>query len=108
MTAVFDGMAGVFNTVFGAPVLHTASGASAVEVQAIFREEPVEVLDDQGHTVLTIGPTLAVQKPTDQTIQFDDLINPGNGKLYRVENSIGNGSPASDAFVIFDLGEVDA
>lgn len=104
--SVFDGLAGVLNGMFGATVSHTPQGQAAVDIEAVFREEPIAVTDDDGRDVLIVAPTLRVQKPTADTIAAKDTIAPGNGRTYRVVNRHPNGSPAADAFVIFELEEI--
>lgn len=105
MTTLFNGLAGILNDVFGGPVSHRPQGGAAVAIQAVFREEPISVQDEDGAEVLIVAPTLQVQKPVAETITRKDLIVPGNGKSYRVMNRHPNGSPAADAFVVFELEE---
>jgi len=106
MTSAFDGMAGVIGKVLGATVIHVdALGVSRELTGAIFRVGPVEIQDDDGRVVLLVVPSLAVQRPAADAILRGDLINPGNGKIYRVESSQPNGSPAPDAYVTIELEE---
>lgn len=106
MTGIFDGMAGVLNGVFGAPVAHLPVVGAPVTMRGIFREQPIEVADEDGRAILIIAPTLRVRKADAATIATRDEIEPGNGKTYTVENRHPSGSPANDAFVIFELEEV--
>ncbi|WP_243612933.1 head-tail joining protein [Shimia aestuarii] len=103
MTSVFDGMAGALNATFGALVQHTPSGGEAVEIRAIFREQPIEVPDEDGRNILTVAPVLRVQRPVADGVSRDDVIEPGDGESYRVLNALTSGSPAADAFVLFQL-----
>jgi len=104
--SIFDGMAGILNGVFGDPVTHTPAGGAGTTIQAVFREGPVQVLDDDSRVILSVTPTLKVQRPVDEALSRRDLIQPGNGKTYQIVNDQPNGSPASDAFVFFELEEV--
>lgn len=106
MTGIFDGMAGVLNGVFGAPVTHyPAAGGSAV-LQGVFREDPVEVLADERGTILIEAPTLRLLRDDALSVARGDTIDPGRGKTYRVLNRLTAGSPASDGFWTFELEEV--
>jgi hypothetical protein len=106
MTSVFDGMATVIGKVLGATVIHVdAFGVSHDLTGAIFRVGPVEIQDDDGRVVLLVVPSLSVQRPAADSIRRGDMINPGNGKIYRVETSQPGGSPAPDAFVTIELEE---
>lgn len=96
-------MAGLLNEILGAPVTWTPSGGSATALQAVFREEPVRVPDEDGSETLLVMPILRVQRPAADAIARGDLIAPGTGKTYRIEARHPSGSPASDAFVIFEL-----
>jgi hypothetical protein len=103
MTALFDGLAGLLNDVFGSAVTHTPQGGSSRVIKAVFRDEPESVTDREGYQYLVTVPTLRVLKADAADIARDDTIEPGNGVTYIVLNAQPNGSPASDAFVIFEL-----
>lgn len=96
-------MAGVLSGVLGAPVQWIPEGGGATSIQAIFRETPVRVADEDGSETLLEMPTVHVQLPEASAIRARDTIVPGNGKTYRVGPRHGTGSPAADAFVIFEL-----
>lgn len=104
--SVFDGMAGVLGDALGTSVMHLPVQGQSSSIQAVFREGPVRVLDEDGGFVLTTFPSLKVQEPLAASLQRKDRIDPGNGKIYEILNSQPSGSPASDAFVIFELEEV--
>jgi len=106
MSAIFDGMATVLNDVFGAVVTWTPSGGEAVEITGRFRAEPVRVADEDGREFLMTAPSLRVTRPAADDLAEGDEIAPGNGKTYRILNSHPSGSPAVDAFVIFELEQV--
>lgn len=103
MTSVFDGMAGLLNDVFGGPVMHRPRGGVPQSRHWVFREPPVEVMDDDGHAVLDIIPILRVPGSDAASVSIGDQVEPGNGKTYRVINRQPSGSPAADAAVIFGL-----
>lgn len=103
MTALFDGLAGLLNDVFGAPVTHTAPDEDPRVIQAVFREAPETETDREGYPYLVIVPTLRVLKADAVGISHDDIIEPGNGSRYLVKNRQPDGSPAADAFVVFEL-----
>lgn len=96
-------MAGVLGAVLGTSVSWTPHGGSATDIDAIFREDPVAEADDQGREILVTMPSLRVQRPAAVAIARGDIVEPGNGKTYRILNKHPSGSPASDAFVLFEL-----
>lgn len=101
--SLFDGMTGILADVFGAPVTWTPRNAPPVSLRAVFRETPVRVPTEDGGETLTVSPTLTVQRPAADSIVRGDTIEPGNGRSYRVIAPFPSGSPAVDAFVIFEL-----
>lgn len=103
MTSVFDGMAGIINGVLGDTVTVLPAVGSSFDLAGIFREEPIEVLEADGRGVLIMSPTLSVQKPLSASLAKGDVIQPSDGRQFKVVNRQSNGSPASDAFVIFEL-----
>lgn len=105
MTGVFDGLASVINRTFGATVTHTPDGGAAREIRAIFREEPVGIPDDDGREVLDFAPVLSAQKADAAGINRGDKIALADGREWRVLNAQINGSPAADAFTVFELEE---
>lgn len=103
MPSPFDGMAGILSGALGGVVTHTPVGGATVEIPAIFREQSIAVPDDSGREILGLLPVLRVTRPLAETISRGDTIVPANGKSYRVVFSQVSGSPASDAFVLFEL-----
>jgi len=101
--SIFDGMAGVLNDVFGAPVLFLPRTGGEQQIKSVFREEPVTVTGEDGREVLIVAPTWKVPSTAGVDIVREDCIEPGNGKRYRILNRIHSGSPASDRFVIYEL-----
>lgn len=108
MTAIFDGMAGLLNDTFGGPVTHTPQGGAAVDIQGVFREDPVTIFDEDDREVLVEVPTLRVLWDVAETISAGDSLTPGNGVSYLIgARHRASASPASDAFVLFELEDAD-
>lgn len=103
MASIFDGMAGLLSDVFGSPIIHTSADGSERTITGIFRGHPVDLSEEDGHTVLEIAPTLRVTSQAAVGILVGDRILPTGAAVHRVLNRIPSGSPASDAFVIFEL-----
>jgi len=106
MASVFDGLSGVINATFGSPIDWRQNGGVPVSVQSVFRETPISVATEDGHSVLITAPTWRVPRPAADLVQAGDTISPSFDKFFRVLNKIGSGSPAADAFVVFELEEV--
>lgn len=106
--SVFDGMSGVLASVFGAPITYLPQGGTPRVVQSIFRDMPVEAVDQDGHPVLITSPSWRVQHDLVPELVKGDRIEPGNGKTYAVFNVVPSGSPASDANVICELERIFA
>ncbi|PYG33119.1 hypothetical protein C8N36_102114 [Pelagimonas varians] len=91
--------------VFGDRVDLEPSSGPATFVQGIFRREPIEVDGDDGAPVLILSPTLQVTR--DQTVRLERgcevLPSVAPGERFRVVNGQPTRSPASDAFVIYEL-----
>lgn len=102
MTSYFDGLATTLNDVFGDVVRHTPQVGSARDIQGVFRAEPVEILDEERGAVLMLSPSLRVLKDIGADITSGDQIT-ADGSDYIVLNSLPSGSPADDAFVMFEL-----
>lgn len=107
MVAAFAGLTRVLNSVFGSPVTFLSPVGVPFQVQAVFREEPVEMLQPDGGSVLDLRPMVRVPQSDAGSIQRGWRCQPGNGNTYRVLNRLANGEPAADRFVMFEL-ELDA
>lgn len=103
MPGVFDGMAGVLNAVFGAPVTYLPVNGQSVAVQSVFREEPITVSGSDGGDVLIEAPTWKVPSDVLSDVPRGARITLADGRIYRILNRIGTGSPAADAFVVYEL-----
>ena len=106
MSSIFDGMAPLLNDIFGSAVTWTPAGGVATTITARFREEPVRVLDEDGREILMTAPSLRLPKSEAASVALGDRIAPGNGRTYEVLNRHPSGSPAEDAFEIFELRDV--
>lgn len=107
MTGIFDGLAGICESVFGGVVTHIPDGGAGIptEIMGAFRETPVDLpgADDMG-ALRWVEVSLAVREPVALTLVEGDTIEPGNGKSYRVKpGAQPSGSPASDRFWNFSL-----
>lgn len=106
MSGLFDGMAELVAGVFGKPVTYQPKDGLARQVLSIFRDQPVEASDADGHPVLITSPSWRVQKHLVPELAKGDRIQPGNGRSYAVLNVEPTGSPAADAAVICELERV--
>lgn len=103
MPALFDGMAKVLAGTFGDPVRYAPQVGEPRIVQSVFRESPIEVVDQDGHPVLIVSPSWRVQKHLVPEAKRGDQVEPSNGKIYVISNVSPSGSPADDAFIICEL-----
>jgi len=102
VTALFDGMAGVLNDVFGASVTIYPSGGLGTKIQGVIRDREVEVADEDGEPVLATMTTLRALRADVLTLGAGDMIVAAIGShrvLYRVPPE----SPADDRFETFVL-----
>lgn len=106
MTGLFDGMAGVLNDMFGASVSHTPAGGATVQITGVFRLEQVRVADETGGEYLDMRPLLRVLPDVAAGLSRGGQIEPGDGHAYKILARQPSGSPASDAFVVFELERV--
>jgi hypothetical protein len=107
MTGIFDGMAGALADVFGAPVRYQSACSGPRVIRSIFREAPVEVMDDMGRASIVVAPTWKVPATQADGIERGDEIEPQPGRRFRVLNRVHSGSPAADRFVTFEMEAVD-
>lgn len=96
-------MASILADVLGAPVRYEPSIGIPRDIVSVFREDPLEAIDQDGHPVLIVSPTWRVQRHLVPEIAREDRIAPGNGRIYRVLNHDPSGSPAADAMLICEL-----
>lgn len=110
MTGIFDGMAGVLNTVFGAPVTITPQGSAPATLAGVFRELPIEQETGDGRMIVTVTPTLRVPKDVIAQLAVGDLVAPSltPGRTFTVLQWVPSPSAAADAFITYLLEEVRA
>jgi len=106
MTDVFRGVAGALNRVFGAPLRYVPQGGSHQNIHSVFRETPIVVAADDGSDVLMTAPTWRVPKNMVSDVQTGDQVQAPDGRWFSIVNEIGTGSPADDAFLVFELREL--
>ena len=103
MPSIFDGMASVVNSVLGDPVTYITKHGAVSSVHSMFRDGPVEAIDEDGHPVIITSPSWRVRKMDVPHIARDDRIIAPNGRTYQILNVSPSGSPAADAMVICEL-----
>lgn len=108
MASIFDGLGTLTAAVFGSAVSVIPLGGIARTVQAVFREEPVPVLTQDGTEIPTILPTLRAPRGQIGDLVADSAVRPGNGKEYRVVASILTGNPAPDGHLVLQLEMIGA
>lgn len=103
MTSVFDGMAGVISATLGASATYLPVTGSAAQIRGVFREEPIEVAREDGSVVLIEAPTMRVSRAVLADVRRGDRFLLADGRTFKVLNRIGTGSPAADAFFVYEL-----
>lgn len=101
--SLLDGMAELLTGVFGAPVSFQPIAGPARVVQSVFREDPITVGGSDGGDVLIEAPTWRVPKTALINALRLDRIQVADGRVFQILNKIGTGSPAADAFVVYEL-----
>lgn len=102
MTSVFDGMAGVLNGVFGAPVTIHPGGGGGVEIRGVIRDREVEVPDGDGQVVLGTFTTLKAQVGDVTGLVRGNAVSQG-ARSWTVDYRLPSESPAADRFETFVL-----
>lgn len=105
--SVFDGMTGVLDEAFGAPVTWTAAPAGPVTISGVFREEVLDEAIADGRPDTLAVPMLRVRK-TVALLAKGHLVQPSAapGRSFTVLRVIPASSPAADAFLLYILEEV--
>lgn len=107
--SVFDGLTGVLNATFGAPVTVTPKVGSPVQIVAQFRENAREVMTDAGVPVWVDTPTLQVARAADGSLPAaivkGSLVEPSirPGEAWRIRDIYRDRSPALDAYAVCAL-----
>ncbi|WP_349295786.1 hypothetical protein ABEB22_15180 (plasmid) [Thioclava sp. 'Guangxiensis'] len=106
MSYFLTGMADICSDLLGGPVLYTPKGGAPREIQSIFRAEPIEAEDQDGHPITIMAPTWRVRRDLVPDLAKGDRIDPQTGDLYTIALIRPSGSPAADAFIICELSKV--
>lgn len=103
MPSPFDGMSGIIAAVLGDVVVIYPGGGPAQEVQAVFRENPIETGDAFGEGGFwTSAPSLKIKMTDADNLGSGDRIE-ADGRIWRIVNRVPSKSPAADRFVMFEL-----
>ena len=104
MPALFDGVTGLLNGVFGDPICHVGRNGIETTVQSVFRKTPVKVADNQGGEFLLSSPWWRVSQDAlpERPREGDEIAAP-DGNRYRILNVWENGAAAADAHLICEL-----
>lgn len=107
MPSIFDGMAGVLNSTFGASVVITNIVGQTVALQAVFRDDPIEIISQDGRPTTIIAPTLRITKNLLAAIGVGYEARPASvaPRKFRVLRALPSPSPASDAMITCELEE---
>lgn len=104
MTALFDGLSGLLNDVFGGPVTVILSSGAPRQLRGMFREYSVDDGAADGRPVATTVPTLRLLRPDAVGVDRGSAVYvPGRSETYLVLRRVPTASPAADAFVFFEL-----
>ena len=104
MSSIFDGLATTLTDILGETVRVYPGGGAGIDVNGLFREDPVEAADEfSGTSQLVLEATLRVPADTASGIAVGDIVDPGNGNAYKIVSKIPGRSPAADKFITFVL-----
>jgi hypothetical protein len=103
MQGPFRGVAGSLARAFGGTVTLNYGTPHASDAVVIFRQVPRRVDAHNGIEIETIVPVLRGSRSELVDLVEGDLINPGDGKIYKFLFLEESASPASDALVTAQL-----
>lgn len=106
MSRIFDGIAGILTGVFGDTVTATPVGGSAGDIQGIFRDSDVPVLNDAGAETISPFPTIVMHRDDAAALIPGGLVEPGNGSTYKCLAKMDGGSPDPRGLVTVQLEKV--
>lgn len=99
----FSGVSGVLTRIFGGTVqIHYGTGA-ARDVDAIFRHQPRETDAANGVSIQAMVPVLRASRSDLSDLDEGDLVDPGDGEIYRALFPEKSPSPAPDALINWQL-----
>jgi len=106
MSSIFDGAAGLIRGVIGGAVTIYPGGV-ATDIEAVFREEPMLASGGyESEQITVVQPVLRADRRDVFALAVGDIVDPHNGKAYRVVSDLPQGSPADDATVEIELEKV--
>jgi len=103
MPSIFDGVAHTLNALFGDQVRYTAADRPPRLVQSMFREAPIDAVDDDGREVIIFAPTWQLRSGLVPELARGDRIEPGNGRVYAITNIRPSASPDAEPFIVCEL-----
>lgn len=107
MSSIFDGAAGLIRGVLGGTVTIYPYGVPTVLTTAVFREEPMLASGGfEEAQVTVVQPFLRADRRDVVELKVGDVVDPHNGKTYRVVSDMPQGSPADDATVEIELEKI--
>jgi hypothetical protein len=103
--SLFDGITGVLNATFGAPVTITPPAGEPWAGRGMFRDSPVDHIAALGRPYGTNIFTLQIQRPLPEAAVVGAKVEPSirPGESFRVLGIYRDRSPAADAFAILEL-----
>lgn len=105
--SVFDGLASVLNSEFGAEVTVFAGTEAATTLRGIFREEPREGEAADGRPVVVTEPVLRLLATAPVLPKGTRIVPSGFvGRMFQVLRRLPPASPASDAHVVYFCEEI--
>lgn len=103
MQGPFGGVSGALTRIFGGTVkIHLGTGA-ARDIDAIFRHLPRETDAQNGVSIQAVVPVLRASRADLIDLDEGDLIDPGDGEIYRALFPEKSASPAPDALINWQL-----
>lgn len=103
MQGPFRGVAGSLARAFGGAVTIHYGTAQARAITAVFRNVPRRVDGQHGLSVETLVPVLRGSRADLSGLTEGDLVDPGDGEIYRFLFLEESASPASDALITAQL-----
>lgn len=103
--SVFDGLTGVLDAVFGAPVSIYPPAGAPWHGLGQFRDSPVEDIAALGRPYGTSVFTLQIRRPLPDAAVKGAIVEPSirPGEKFRVLGLYRDRSPAADAYAILEL-----
>lgn len=102
---LFDGLTGVLDATFGAPVTITPPAGPPWTGVGQFRENPREVMGQDGMVHVIDTPTLQIRRPLPEAAVRRAIVEPSErpGETWRINDIYRDRSPAADAYAVLEL-----